>query len=496
MQPAKSLAGNPLWNVRISGQMIAFVLLRVLLVLLLVAANAFFAAAEFALVSVRDTRIQQLIDARRIGARILQRLHRRLDEVVNGVQLGVTVVSLTLGWIGEPMVAHFVESFQFLQKVPHAMVYAHTIAIAIAFGLITFMHVILGELVPKSLALQRAEQVALAVAAPMEVFLTLTRPVTFIMGRAAGYVLRIFGLRKMRQGPVHSPDEVKLIVSASRELGQIAQAQEEMVHHALELENITAREVMVPRPDIFSLPGDLTLQEALEHVVEEQHSRVPVYDPKSGPEHIIGVLYAKDLMRWVLRLTARPLQSLPARVFDMKIGDMKIGDPKISEAKIGEMKISQVMHDALVVPETKPLSELLDEFKERKRHMAIVVDEFGSTAGLITVEDILEQLVGEIEDEFDVVPHQPSALGESKSLVLDGTVGLRDLESQYDLLLPRDAGFETLAGFMLSRLQKIPAMGDSCYYGGRRFTVQEMDGHRISRVKIEDVQPVAVQAGA
>ncbi len=476
--------------------MIAFVLLRVLLVLLLVAANAFFAAAEFALVSVRDTRIQQLIDARRIGARILQRLHRRLDEVVNGVQLGVTVVSLTLGWIGEPMVAHFVESFQFLQKVPHAMVYAHTIAIAIAFGLITFMHVILGELVPKSLALQRAEQVALAVAAPMEVFLTLTRPVTFIMGRAAGYVLRIFGLRKMRQGPVHSPDEVKLIVSASRELGQIAQAQEEMVHHALELENITAREVMVPRPDIFSLPGDLTLQEALEHVVEEQHSRVPVYDPKSGPEHIIGVLYAKDLMRWVLRLTARPLQSLPARVFDMKIGDMKIGDPKISEAKIGEMKISQVMHDALVVPETKPLSELLDEFKERKRHMAIVVDEFGSTAGLITVEDILEQLVGEIEDEFDVVPHEPSALGESKSLVLDGTVGLRDLESQYDLLLPRDAGFETLAGFMLSRLQKIPAIGDSCYYGGRRFTVQEMDGHRISRVKIDDVQPAAAQVGA
>jgi magnesium and cobalt exporter, CNNM family len=479
----------------LAGQMIAFVLLRVLLVLLLVAANAFFAAAEFALVSVRDTRIQQLIDARRIGARILQRLHRRLDEVVNGVQLGVTVVSLTLGWIGEPMVAHFVEGFQFLQRVPHAMVYAHSIAIVIAFGLITFMHVILGELVPKSLALQRAEQVALAVAAPMDVFLTLTRPVTFIMGKAAGSVLRIFGLRKMRQGPVHSPDEVKLIVSASRELGQIAQAQEEMVHHALELENITAREVMVPRPDIFSLPGDLTLQEALEHVVEEQHSRVPVYDPKSGPEHIIGVLYAKDLMRWVLRLTARPLQPVPARVFDMKIGDMRIGEAKISEAKIGEIKISQVMHDALVVPETKPLSELLDEFKERKRHMAIVVDEFGSTAGLITVEDILEQLVGEIEDEFDVVPHEPSALGESKSLVLDGTVGLRDLESQYDLLLPRDAGFETLAGFMLSRLQKIPALGDSCYYGGRRFTVQEMDGHRISRVKIEDVQSAAVQAG-
>jgi len=232
---------------------------------------------------------------------------------------------------------------------------------------------------------------------------------------------------------------------------------------------------MVPRPDIFSLPGNLILQDAIDRVVEEQHSRIPIYDPKSGPEHIIGVLYAKDLMRWVgLRLTARPVPMVPVR--------------------IGEMRISQVMHDALVIPETKPLSELLEEFKERKRHMAIVVDEFGSTAGLITVEDILEQLVGEIEDEFDVVSLNAGQAG-SKMLLLDGTVGLLDLESQYDLLLPRDAGFETLAGFMLAKLQKIPQLGDSCYYGGRRFTVEEMDGHRISKVKVEDVQPAAVQAG-
>jgi putative hemolysin len=392
------------------------------------------------------------------------------------VQLGVTVVSLTLGWIGEPMVAHFVESLQFLQRVPHAMIYAHSIAIVVAFGLITGMHVILGELVPKSLALQKAEQVALTVAAPMDVWLTLTRPLIFVMSKSAGTVLRAFGLKKMRQGPVHSPDEVKLIVSASRELGQIGTAQEEMVHHALDLENITAREVMVPRPDIFSLPGDLTLQDALDKVVEEQHSRIPVYDPKSGPEHIIGILYAKDVMRWVrLRLSARAFPVIGSRIHDMKV--------------------SQIMHDALVVPETKLLAELLEEFKERKRHMAIVVDEFGSTAGLITVEDILEQLVGEIEDEHDVAPAESMQMDESKMLVLEGTVGLRDLESQYDLLLPRDAGFETLAGFMLSKLQKIPAIGDACYYEGKRFTVEEMDGHRIARVKIEDVQPAAAQAG-
>src|ERR1700757_1864231 len=440
--------------------MIAFVLLRIFLILLLVAANAFFAAAEFALVSVRDTRIQQLIESGRIGARIVLRLHRNLDEVVNGVQLGITIVSLTLGWIGEPMVARLVESFRFVHEVPHAAVYAHTIAIVIAFSLITCLHVILGELVPKSLALQRAEQIALAVAAPMDAFLTLTRPVLFLMSRAAGSVLRVFGSRKLRQGPIHSPDELKLIVTASRQFGQIPPAQEEMIHNALELDNITVREVMVPRPDIFSLPGDLTLNDALGRVVEEQHSRIPVYDPRSGPEHIIGVLYAKDLMRWTrLRLTASPLQPMAAR--------------------IPMMRISQIMHDVLVVPETKPLTELLDEFKERKRHMAIVVDEFGSTAGLITVEDILEQLVGEIEDEYDVTSLTATHTAGSKSLLLEGTVGLRDLESQYDLLLPRDAGFETLAGCMLSKLQKIPAIGDSCYYGGRRFTVEEMDGYRI-----------------
>src|SRR5271165_2850124 len=164
--------------------MIAFVLIRVFLILLLVAANAFFAAAEFALVSIRETRIQQLIEAHRIGARIVQKLHRNLDEVVNGVQLGITIVSLTLGWIGEPIVAHIVEGMGFLADLPHALVYAHTIAIVLAFTLITSMHVILGELVPKSLALQRGEQVALAVAAPMDVFLTITAPLTIGLSRA------------------------------------------------------------------------------------------------------------------------------------------------------------------------------------------------------------------------------------------------------------------------------------------------------------------------
>src|ERR1700687_1876405 len=456
--------------------MIAFVLLRVLLILLLVAANAFFAAAEFSLVSVRDTRIQQLIASGRVGARIVQRLHQKLDEVVNGVQVGITMVSLTLGWIGEPMVARLVEGFQFVHKVPHAAVYAHSIAIAIAFSLITYLHVLLGELVPKTLALQRAEQIALAVAAPMEAFLTLTRPLLFFMRSSGGLVLRLFGARETRRGgAVHSPDELKLIVTASRQFGQIPESQEEMIHNAIELDSITVREVMVARPDIFSLPYDLTLDEALNRVVEGQHSRIPVYDPQRGPEHIVGVLYYKELVRWVrLRL-------------------INLGQPLAS--RIARTQISQIMHDVLVVPETKVLSELLDEFKQRRRHLAVVVDEFGSTAGVITVEDILEQLVGDIEDEFDVAPSEP-ALAHESTLVLEGSVNIRDLEAEYGLTLPRDAGFETLAGFILARLQKVPSLRDSFEYEGRRYTVEELEGHRIARVRIEKTAKVEGEAEA
>ena len=456
--------------------MIAFVLLRVFLILLLVAANAFFAAAEFALVSVRDTRIQQLIEAGRIGARVVQRLHANLDEVVNGVQLGITMVSLTLGWIGEPMVAGLVGNLRFLQRLPHLAVYAHGIAIAIAFTLITYMHVILGELVPKTLALQRAEQIALAVGAPMEAFLTITRPLLFFMRRSGGLVLRAFGAHPTRRGgAVHSPDELKLIVTASRQFGQIPEFQEEMIHNAIELDSITVREVMVARPDIFSLPSDLLLDDALVRVVEGQHSRIPVYDPQRGPEHIVGVLYYKDLMRW-MRLRLSNLGQTTA-------------------TRISRMQIAQIMHDVVVVPETKVLAELLSEFKERRRHLAVVVDEFGSTAGVITVEDVLEQLVGNIEDEFDVSPSQP-ALQDESVMLLEGSANIRDLETEYGLILPREAGFETLGGFILARLQRIPEIRDTFEYEGRRYTVEQMDGHRIARVRIEKTAQTQGEAEA
>jgi CBS domain containing-hemolysin-like protein len=221
---------------------------------------------------------------------------------------------------------------------------------------------------------------------------------------------------------------------------------------------------MIPRPDIFSLPGDLTIDDALKLVAEEQHSRIPVYDPQRGPEHIIGVLYAKELRRRKQpQLNSNPVQPV----------------------RITAVRISQIMHDVPVVPETKVLTELLEEFKERKRHFAVVVDEFGSTAGVITVEDILGQLVGEIEDEFNVFPpEQPTVEGKT-GMEVEGSISIRDLETQYQLLLPRDGGFETLAGFVLARMQKIPNVDDAFDYEGHRFSVKEMERHRIAMVKVE-----------
>ncbi len=447
--------------------MTTLVLLRALLVAVLIFLNAFFVAAEFALVSVRETRIQQLIESGRAGARTVLRLHQQFDQVLLAVQLGVTLASLGLGWAGEPFVAHLLEGT--LGSIPYVRVYSTTISFVLAFVLITYLVVILGEVVPKSVALQRGARVALAVAAPMEVFMTLVRPFLAVMSRSARLVLRLFGSRQMREGSQHSPEEIRLIASASRRVGLLPVQQEEMLHRVLDLSDVLVREIMVPRTRIFSLSADLTLEEAMTKVVEEQHSRVPVFDPKLGPEQIVGVLYSKDLSR----LMHAQLSALGGE-----------GNAPVPTA----LPVRRIMRSVLVVPETKPVIDLLAEFKKNKHHLAVVVDEFGSTSGVVTVEDVLEQIVGEIEDEFDVAPRLPLPL-DSGAQVLDGGENLRDLETQHHLALPRDQGFETLGGFVLAKLERIPRGGEMLEYDGRRFTVLRMDGLRIAQVKVEPMQP-------
>jgi len=442
--------------------MVGSLLLRVFAVVLLVAVNAFFVAAEYALVSLRMSRIQQLIEAGRTGARTVLKLHQNLDSVLAAVQLGITLVALTLGWIGEPAIGYLFETWLGLTPMGH--VASHILAIALAFALITYFDVILGEIVPKAVSLQRGERVALAVAGPMDFFITLFRPFLKMIRVSAIFVLRAFGIKHVAEGKPHSPEEMKYIVAGAHRLGLMEESQEEMVIKALDLSNISVREIMTPRTRIFALPADLGLRDALTPVVEEQHSRVPVYDPIRGPEYIIGLLYSKDMSRWArLRLTYATNEW---------------------SSRLDRMKIRDIMRDVLVVPETKAITELLEEFKHSRRHLAVVVDEFGSTAGVVTVEDVIEQVVGEIEDEFDVTP-QPLTAG--ATMVLDGSVTIRDLDTMYELKLPKDEGFETLAGFMMAKLQRVPQKGDTVEFDGRKFSVEEMDGLRVGRVKIETV---------
>ncbi len=353
--------------------------------------------------------------------------------------------------------------------LPHARLYAHLLAVPLAFALITYFVVLLGELVPKALALRRADQMAIAVAGPMDVFIRVTRPLVRLLNRSATLVLRLFHAPLTQEGSIHSPEELKLMATAARRMGMLPEYQEALIHRAVEIDEIVTREIMTPRQRIFSLPGDMLVEEASARIVDEQHSRVPVYDPARGPEFIVGVVYSKDISRLMhFRASATT---------------------RFGVVPFSEMRLRQVMREVLVVPETKPVLDLLHEFQQRRRHIAIVVDEFGSTVGLVSVEDALEQLVGELEDEFDVGAR--TVLATAGGMVLDGSVSLRDLETQMHWKLPRDGGVETLAGFLLTRLGKIPQGGESIDFDGRRMTVLEMAGRRIGKVRVEQLQPVA-----
>jgi putative hemolysin len=446
----------------VHGSLIAFFIL----------ANSFFVAAEFALVSVRETRVEQLIAANKPGARTVLHLKHHLDEFLSAVQLGVTLAALALGGLGEPVIAQgLLHEFDRMRWFPvlQSPIYAHAAAIVIAFLLITYFEVVLGELVPKALALQRAERIALAVANPVDVFLRMTRPAVTLMNVSARVVLRVFRAPLRGEVAAHSPEELKLMATATRRVGLLPKFQEEMIHRAIELKDVIVSEIMTPRGKIFSLPADMPLEEASGRIVEEQHTRVPVYDPERGRDHIIGVVHSMDV----------------ARLMHFRSVAQSMGNT----AESG-LTLRQVMRDVQVVPETKLAVELLREFQERRRQIAVVVDEFGSTLGMVTAEDVLEQVVGELEDEFDTGRVLPLA-APGGGIFLDGSASLRDLVTQLHWKLPREAGVETLAGLLLTRLGHLPAPGESVDIDGRRFTVVEVDRRRISKVRVEELNGAA-----
>jgi putative hemolysin len=444
---------------------------RLIGVLLLVGLNGFFAAAEFSLVAVRLSRVRQLARKGDVRARVVEGLLGELHRVVSAVQLGITLTSLALGALGESTLAAIIRSLLPDTADSRITFLAHAGALAVAFAMLSALHVVIGELVPKTVSLARAERVALLVARPFSWFLKTFRWAIDLLDAVSGAIVRALGVSKSQvPSAAHSTEELQIQIQQARERGLLAPGEEKFIVSAIELGQVQVREIMVPRPDMHTVPVESTLDEVLRAFATTQRSRIPVY--RGTEDQILGFVHIKDML-WVLLDRDRRLEeNLSASPFDLR----------------------RVLREVLIVPETKPASELLMELRTRHVGLAIVVDEFGSVLGLVTLEDILEQVVGEIHDEFDVI-ERPLTLADG-AVIFDAALNVRDLHTQYNITLPEDPAYATVGGFVLDQLGFIPRGGESFEYGNFRFTVVEMDGRRVARVKIQRARPVPESGAA
>ena len=339
----------------------------------------------------------------------------------------------------------------------------HAISLAVAFLLLTFLHVVLGELVPKSMSLQRAGRVALLVARPFQWYLGAFRPAINLLDGASRWILSGFGLSgRQSHTLVHSAEELQIQIQQARERGLLGADEERLITGAIEMDRLQVRELMVPRPDVHSVTAGATLDDVMRVFVTTQRSRLPVFE--GAGDQVLGYIHIKDIVWVLLDRERRAEEGWSAPEFNLR----------------------RLLHEVLIVPETKPADELLAELRSRHSEMAMVVDEFGSILGVVTLEDVLEHLVGEIHDEYDVV-EKPLIVGHGPdaAMIFDASLSLRDLESQYNITLPDDPAYATAGGFVLAQLGFIPRGGESFDYGGYRFTVVEMDRRRIARIKIQ-----------
>jgi putative hemolysin len=443
--------------------------LRILLVILLIAVNGFFAGAEVSLISVRPSRLRQMAEEGQAGAQAALNLLARPGRLLSMTQVGVTLASLGLGWAGEDTLYGILLAALHPVTTPLSAKFLHAGCMAVSFLVISYFHVVIGEVVPKNLAIAKADRLAALVAPPLTVFLRISTPFVVTIERSAAALTRAMRLRTAAHGGGHSAEELKLIVSSSRGLGYLPEAQEDMIHRVLDLGEVAAREIMVARNDIVSVSSEASLDEVLETMIREQHSRLPVYE--GAPEKIVGILHYKDL--------------LP--VWEERRQSIRSGRPSRA------FRVSRLLRRHLVVPETKPVSQMLEEFRKGSSHIAMVVDEYGTIVGMLTVEDVLEQIVGRIEDEHD--EKVVARLAGAGPVELDGATRIRDLESEYGIEIAADGGFETLAGFLLFRRGDIPKAGESLEYQGRRYTVLEMDRNRIARVRVEKISAAGTASG-
>ncbi|MGH9687323.1 MAG: hemolysin family protein, partial [Candidatus Acidiferrales bacterium] len=435
---------------------------------LLIAANAFFSAAEFSLVAVRLSRIRQLVQQGDPRAKVVESLLSDLGRVVSGVQVGLTIASLSLGYLGEVTLVSILQPFVNEMTPRWATIVEHGAAIVIVFGLLTILQVVFGELVPKALSLARAERVALLIARPFYWFVHTFRWAIDLLDGFSEKVVGALGILSPQSHTlIRSIEELQVMIQQVRDLGLLPASEAKFIQNAMELSQVQVRDIMVPRPDIHALPSDASIDDTMQMFATTQRSRIPVYE--GTLDHVLGFVHLKDVM-WAL-----------------------LDRSRAHDGELAPFRLTNFLREVVIAPETKPASELLRELLARRTGLAMIVDEFGSILGLATLEDIVEQMIGEIHDEFDVV-ERPMLLPDG-SMIFEGATTVRDLEVQYSIVVPEDAAYSTVAGFVLARLGFIPRGGESFEEGGYRFTVMEMDRKRVSRVKIKGLKPPETSPG-
>jgi CBS domain containing-hemolysin-like protein len=408
--------------------------------------NAFFVAAELALVRVRETQLRELAEAGSARARLASELAVNIDRYLSATQLGVTGASLALGIVGEPAVASLIApAFVWLSERSETAF--HVVSFAVAFGVVTYLHVVVGELAPKYLAIERALALALWTAYPLRLFYRAAYPLTWLINVSAQRLVRLLGIRGRSELDPHSEEELKMLVATSTRKGVLQESERVLLGRVFDLADTLVRQVMVPRTEIVAIEDDRPLRELRDLAQERPFTRFPVFH--GDLDHVVGVVHIKDLV---------PAQDLSRPVRD-------------------------VMRRALFLPETMHLDRALAEFRRQRMQLGIVVDEFGGTSGLATLEDVVEQLIGEVQDEFDrETPHfRNEAAG---TILIDGLAAVPELRERLGLAL-QDVPYDTVGGLIFGRLGRLAKVGDAVDIEGHRFVVTQVDGRRVAQVRAQ-----------
>ncbi|NOS86134.1 MAG: HlyC/CorC family transporter [Ignavibacteria bacterium] len=429
------------------------VLFELFLVLLIIFANAFFVAAEFAIVKVRTTQIQPLADKNNKRAKITVKILSNLDAYLSASQVGITMTSLGLGWVGEPVTAKLLSPIFIWFGMTNEQT-IHTLSIIVGFIFLTFLHISLGEQAPKMLAIKSPKSVSLIIAIPLNIFYITFKPIVWMLNHAANFILRLIGIQQVPDSErINSEEELRLLISEGRKSGAIDQTEHQLIEKIFEFNDKQASEIMVPRNHMIAINLEDSRDEIFQKVTEEGFSRIPVY--KETIDNIVGIIYTKDL------ISASEHRELIA--------------------------LQDIIRPAFFVSSTKQIGNLLKEMQRNKVHMAVVVDEYGGVEGLVTIEDIIEEIVGEIQDEYDVDETQEVVSEKSGVYLVNPIISIENFNAKFKTSLPEDPDYQTLNGFLQKVTGHIPEVYERIDFKGMSFVITKKSGNRIMQVRVQKI---------